>query len=360
MGKKKKKSIKRLLTAVSILLGVVFIGMLSMTVYAEYLLSMVNYVDPNATEPTLTQKQIDAFHKETEAIDVEFTGPEEREEDVVLETAPPMEVHSEEIVNILLIGVDTRKNEPARSDSMILCTLNKHTNTITLTSFMRDMYVKIPGYKNNRINASFFFGGMQLLNRTLNQNFGLVTDGIVEIDFSNFEKLIDMLGGIELDINRTEADFITRKTGKGIKPGVQVLTGEQALWYSRCRSDARGDFNRTNRQRIVLSTLLNEYKNQSLPALMGMMDDVLPMVTTNMTKDEILDHVTNFFPMLATAEIITQRIPEEGAYRQTRINDMAVLVPDITECIKVLQKTMEIPEAAAETAAVEEFSGGVG
>ena len=343
----------------SILLGIVFLGMLGITVYAEYLLSMVNYVEPDATAPTLTQEQIDAFHKETEAIDVEFTGPEEREEDVILETAPQMEVQSEEIVNILLIGVDTRKNEPARSDSMILCTLNKHTNTITLTSFMRDMYVKIPGYKNNRINASFFFGGMQLLNKTLNQNFGVVTDGIVEIDFANFEKLIDMLGGIELDINRTEANFITQKTGKRIQTGVQVLNGEQALWYSRCRSDSRGDFNRTNRQRIVLSTLLNEYKNQSLPALIGMMDDVLPMVTTNMTKDEILDHVTNFFPMLATAEIVTQRIPEEGAYRQTRINDMSVLVPDISECIKVLQKTMEVPEPVEETV-TEAFSGGVG
>ena len=359
MGKKKKKNIRGVLVAVSILLGIVFLGMLGVTVYTEYLLGMVNYVDPNATAPTLSQEQIDAFHQETEAIDMEFTGPTELEEDVELETAPQMEVESEGIVNILLIGVDTRENEPARSDSMILCTFNKHTNTITLTSFMRDMYVKIPGYKNNRINASFYFGGMQLLNKTLNRNFGVVTDGIVEIDFGNFEKLIDMLGGIELDINRTEADFITLKTGKQIQTGVQVLNGEQALWYSRCRSDSRGDFNRTNRQRIVLSTLLNEYKNQSLPALLGMMDEVLPMVTTNMTKDEILDHVTNFFPMLATAEIVTQRIPEEGAYRQTKINDMSVLVPDINECIKVLQKTMEVPEPVEETVA-EVFSGGVG
>ena len=348
-----KTALHRILSAASVILGLLFAVLLTGTVYAEYLLSKVNYVDPDATTPTLSQEQMDAFENETETMDPDFSGPELNEEDIVLETTPQVDVSSENVVNILLIGNDRRANEVARSDSMILCTFNKHTNTITLTSFMRDMYVKIPGYRSNRINASYYFGGMNLLNKTLNYNFGIEFDGTVEIDFANFEKLIDLLGGIELELSAHEASYINMESGSRLKAGVQLLTGEQALWYSRFRKDAGGDFGRTNRQRIVLSTLLNRYKDLSLTELMGMLDDILPMVTTNMTKDEIINHATNLFPMLAGSEIVTQRIPEEGAYYQARINDMAVLVPDIPENVKMLRKAMEEPEPIG-------FTGGVG
>ena len=342
--KKKKKILRPALISVSILLGLVLVAMLGMTVYAEYLLDKVNYVDPEATHPTLSQEQVDVVEKETEAEDLEFTGPEIKEEDVVLETAPTVEVDSEMVVNILLIGADRRKNEPARSDSMILCTFNKHTNTITLSSIMRDMYVRIPGYKSNRVNVAYSLGGLNLLNKTINENFGVVTDGTVEIDFANFEKLIDLLGGIELELNSREANYINQETGSKLKAGVQTLTGEQALWYSRFRKDGGGDFRRTNRQRIVLSVLLNRYKQLSMPELIGMMDEILPMVSTNMTKDEILNHMTNLFPMLAGAQIVTQQIPAEGAYNQAKINNMAVLVPDISKNAQILADTMYAPE----------------
>ena len=140
-----------------------------------------------------------------------------------------------------------------------------------------------------------------------------------------------------------------------MKKGVQMLDGEQALWYSRFRGDAGGDFNRTNRQRIVLSILINRYKALSLTELIGMMDDILPMVTTNMTKDEVLNYVKDLFPMLATAELVTQRIPAEGTYEQAKINGMAVLVPNISKNAKILEDTMYVPEET-----VPQITGGVG
>ena len=354
--RKKKKVLHRVLISVSVLLGVVLAAMLGMTVYTEYLLDKVNYVDPDATLSTLSQEQVEVVEKETEASDLEFTGPEMNEEDVVLETAPPVEIDNEEVVNILLIGADYQSGDIARSDSMILCTFNKHTNAITLTSLMRDMYVKIPGYKSNRLNASYSLGGMNKLNETIRHNFGVETDGIVEIDFANFEKLIDLLGGIELDLSYKEADFINFKTGRNeLKKGTQMLDGEQALWYSRFRGDAGGDFNRTNRQRIVLSILINRYKALGLAELIGMMDDILPMVTTNLTKDEVLNYVKELFPMLASAELVTQRIPAEGTYEQAKINGMAVLMPNISKNVKILEDTMDVPEAT-----VPELTGGVG
>ncbi|MFQ9799037.1 MAG: LCP family protein [Clostridia bacterium] len=100
------------------------------------------------------------------------------------------------MVNILLIGQDRREGEGRqRSDSMILATINKKSQSIYLTSFMRDMYVPIPGYSDNRINAAYAFGGMDLLDDTIETNFGIHIDGNVEVDFSGFKTLIDMMGG---------------------------------------------------------------------------------------------------------------------------------------------------------------------
>jgi len=350
--KKKSNALRRTLITLSIVLGLILAVLIGVTVYAEVLLGKVNYVDPDATEPTLAQEEIEAILNETDPVELEdpdFTGPVLKEEDVVLETAPPMEVDSENVVNILLIGADRRKNEPARSDSMILCTFNKTQGTITLTSFMRDMYVKIPGYKSNRINAAYPLGGMSLLNKTLSHNFGVETDGAVEIDFAHFEDLIDLLGGIELELTSAEANYINKESGSKLKAGVQMLTGEQALWYSRCRKvGGDGDFGRTNRQRIVLSKLLNEYKNKSLTELIGLMDDILPMVTTNMTKSEILTYVKDLFPMLASAEIVTNRIPADDTYKMAKIDGMSVLVPDISANAAILKDILS------------EFTEGVG
>lgn len=354
MAKKKKNSraaLRSTLIVLSVVLGIIFAALLAGTIYAEFLLGKVNYVDPDATMPTLSQAEIDALYNETEPAGEEgesFTGPVLNEEDVVLETAPVIEVESDNVVNILLIGADRRANETARSDSMILCTFNKTQGTITLTSFMRDMYVKIPGYQSNRINVSYALGGMSLLNKTIGHNFGVEADGAVEVDFSHFEDLIDLLGGIELELTSTEANYINKECGSRLKSGVQTLTGEEALYYSRFRGDAQGDFNRTNRQRIVLSKLLNEYKNKSLTELVGLMDDILPMVTTNMTKDEIFGYVKELFPMLASAQIVTNRIPADDAYYPAKIREMSVLVPDIAKNAELLASI------------VSEYPGGIG
>lgn len=354
MAKKKTNNsgLRRTLIVLSIVLGLILAVLVGVTVYAEFLLGKVNYVDPDATEPTLAQEQINAILNETdptEQDDPDFTGPELKEEDVQLETAAPIQANTENVVNILLIGADRRKNEPARSDSMILCTFNKTQGTITLTSFMRDMYVKIPGYKSNRINVAYPLGGMSLLNKTLSHNFGVETDGAVEIDFAHFEDLIDLLGGIELELTSGEANYINKESGSKLTAGVHVLTGEQALWYSRCRKvGGDGDFGRTNRQRIVLTKLLNEYKNKSLTELIGMLDDILPMVTTNLTKDEILTYVKDLFPMLAGAEIVTNRIPADDTYKMAKIDGMSVLLPDISKNAAILEDILS------------EFAEGVG
>lgn len=355
MKKKKSRASagkRAALTALCLVLGLVLVIMLGGTIYVEYLLNKMNYVQAGSTVDYLSQEEADRLAQEDaaeEGEDADFTGPELSGEDVEFSDANVQIGGDKKVVNILLIGQDAREGEErARSDSMILCTFNKLNNTITMTSFMRDMYVQIPGYKNNRINTAYTLGGMELLNETLNKNFGLQIDGNVEINFNHFKELIDLVGGIEIELSSSEASYLNKQAPgyETVSAGVNLLNGDQALVYARNRhSDSSGDFGRTNRQRIVLDTLINRYKDSSLTTLVSMMDDILPMVTTDLTKSEITSYVTSLFPMLATAEIVTQRVPVDGGYQQVKIDGMSVLRVDFEKNIQAL---------------VDSLTGGVG
>lgn len=341
--KKKKKKTGRMRTVLKtscILMGIIFALLLTGTVYAEYLLDRMNYY-PDVPQESMSLEDAEALLKETDPEDEAYTGPEQNEDEVTLDVAEEIITTGKNVVNILLIGADYQSGDFARSDSMILCTFNKTKNTITMTSLMRDMYVQIPGYYKNRINAAYTIGGMNMLKKTLEYNFGLEVHGVVEVDFSHFEKLIDLLGGVELELNNAEADFINLKNNDSLTSGVHKLNGKQALWYSRFRGDAGGDFIRTSRQRIVLEKLIDRYRSVSLAELLSMLDDILPMVTTDMSKSDILSHVTGLFPMLINAEIVSQRIPAEGGYYMTKIDGKSVLVPDIRFNIEILKDTVQ-------------------
>ena len=184
-----------------------------------------------------------------------------------------------------------------------------------------------------------------LLKETLKHNFGVEVDGCVVIDFSHFEQLIDLLGGIELELTGAEARFVNVKSGSRLTAGVHTLSGKEALWFSRFRGTATGDLARSSRQRIVLTTLLNEYKNKSLTELLSLVDDILPMVTTDLTQKEILGYAKDFFPMLATAEICSYRIPVDGSFSYAKISGMEVIVPNITKNADELHRILsEFPE----------------
>lgn len=202
---------------------------------------------------------------------------------------------------------------------------------------MRDLYVKIPGYKSNRINAAYYFGGMQLLNDTLYENFGVEVDGNVEVNFSRFEDVIDILGGVTMEITDAEAAFINKfAPGSHLTKGKHLLNGEQALAYARNRNDVDGDFSRTNRQRKLINELIEEYKNKKLTEMLGILSDILPLITTDMSKSDITSYAVQLFPMLATAQIKTQGIPAAGAYQSASIDGMSVLVPDLEKNIEIL------------------------
>ena len=251
------------------------------------------------------------------------------------------------ITNILLIGQDRREGEDtkqARSDTMILCSFNQKTGQITMTSFLRDLYVPIPGHGSNRINAAYSIGGMELLRQTIQENFQVYIDGCVEVDFVQFTQIIDLLGGVQIPLRQDEADIINQETGSALTEGEQLLNGEQALAYSRIRYlDLDGDFSRTNRQRKVMTALAETLRSAQISKVIPTLSKVLPMITTDMKSSQILLLAIELLPQLSDAQIASQRIPADGSYTDQTIDGMAVLVADMEKSRNLLRQSLLEP-----------------
>ena len=335
---KKKNGGRSALIVLCVVLGLILVIMACATVYADHLLNRMNRVE-KGQEETLSQEELDELLGEG-------GGSDSDESDMGWDDAELVKA-SDNIVNILLIGQDAREGwGRSRSDSMILLTINKENKTITMTSFLRDLYVKIPGYKDNKMNAAYPAGGMELLNKTLEVNFGVQVDGNVEVDFSHFADVIELLGGVEIELRDDEANYINRKLGNqgiasSLTGGKQLLNGEQALWYSRIRYlDADSDFSRTNRQRKVINSLIDKFRDAKLTTLLGLLDDLMPMITTDMSNAEILGYATDLFPMLADCKVISQRVPADGEYTLDTIRGMSVVLADMEAARQLIRDTL--------------------
>ncbi len=335
--KHEKRSPRASMTKLCILLGFVLAAMVLFTRW--YLQQPVKEpsVSVDSTTASLSEESLDAYlSSETEA-----SWGDDAVQDVL---APDTAIggSGSRIVNILLVGQDRLEGEGrTRSDSMILCTFNKRTRELIMTSFLRDLYVQIPGYGGNRINAAYAYGGMELLEQTLEQNFGVCVDGTVEVDFSGFSQIVDRLGGVDMELREDEAALITEETGIPTSAGVQHLCGDQALNYARIRKlDADGDFSRTSRQRKLMNAMMDSYRDAKLSTVLLLLNDVLPMISTDLGAGEIMGYALELFPMLSGANIQQQRIPANGCFRNQNIDGMAVLVPDLEASRELLAETL--------------------
>ena len=300
-------------------------------------LGKINRVD--GAEETLSQAEIDAIENETDPSE-ELAGELEEHDGVLDEDADLIE-KGDHIINILLIGQDRRPGESrARSDSMVLCTIDTQQKTLVMTSFLRDLYVDIPDwkgrtYQDNRLNACYAFGGMGMLDLALEKNFGVQVDHNLEVDFSGFEEIIRIFGGVTINLTKAEANYL----GGGLKEGTNFLNPEQALAYSRIRY-LDSDFGRTNRQRNVLTALFNSIKTMNSDQLSKLINNILPMITTDMTNADITGYMVKLIPILPELEITTQHIPASGTYKSCYVRGMAVLVPDLEANRAILRETL--------------------
>lgn len=242
------------------------------------------------------------------------------------------EVHNTpSATNILLIGQDQREGDVcSRADTILLCTFHPDSRKIIITSFLRDLYVPIPGYASNRLNAAYAHGGMSLLRQTLQENFDLSIDGCVEVDFSRFAEVLDILGGVTIDLRQDEADAINKTVPGTLTEGRSLLSGNQALAYTRIRDlDKDGDFSRTHRQRKVISSLLSNYKGASLFTILSVVPDVLPMLSTDMEQKQIISTIIQLLPMISESSTVSQQVPADGMYTYRTIRGMSVLQADL-------------------------------
>lgn len=251
-------------------------------------------------------------------------------------------VEDNRIINILLVGSDKRATwtQTGRSDSAMIATLDLKHKKLKLTSLMRDMYLTIPGYGENRFNAAYSFGGVSLMYETIASNFGIRLDGYAVVDFSAFKKVIYTIGGVKITLTDEEYQYLTTAYKKGsvldLQPGTNVMNGTQALAYTRIRQDAQGDFGRTERQRKVLQAIFTEAKSLSLSELIELAEELMPCISTDLSNDQIMSYMQSVL-MLGTTEIDQMRIPVDNSYEQRRINNKAVLVPEMETNVNALQ-----------------------
>lgn len=325
--------------------ALVLLAVASGALYLNSLLDRVTRVD--TTEPTLSQEQISQILAETDPPELHVEAEVVAPEDVTMPTQPPAPIEAEaHIYNILLIGQDRRDNSSRqRSDAMILCTVNTEKKTLVMTSFLRDMYVKFPRYQgavygDNRINVTYLLGGMQMLDDCLELNFGVQVDHNIEVDFSGFEQIVDLIGGVDVELTDAEARWVIWKQGGGeLTEGWNCLTGPQALEYARIRK-LDSDFGRSNRQRKVLTAILEKVRNLSLAELKDLAETITPLITTDMTNEDLIGYVLTLAPILSQLEVSTQCIPADGTWYYADINGMSVILPDYDANIRILKETI--------------------
>lgn len=239
--------------------------------------------------------------------------------------------YSDNVKNIALFGIDAEEGGVGRSDSIIIATIDTTHKKFKLTSIMRDSYVTIEGHGDDKINHAYAFGGPQLAIKTLNENFDLNIDDFIAVNFTTLPKIIDMLGGVTIDITSEEVSHIP-----GIDTaGTYTLTGEQALAYSRIRYASGGDYVRTDRQRTVLSKVFEKVLSINFTQYPSLLSEILPMVQTNLDYSEILNLGNEVLKMGVTT-LEQERFPRDGYCEGKMIDKIYYLTFDKENTVQQL------------------------
>ena len=331
-GKRRKK--KRVVTVLTFVMALVIAGGLMTAVYLQGLLGKINHV-------SASMNSVDAV--ETFDADGDKANDTLTASDIDWGDTSDIDVMKDnDVKNLLLIGQDARSGESGqRSDSMILCSINTKEKKIKLVTLMRDMYVQIPGYQANKLNAAYALGGMELLDKTIEQNFGVDIDGNVEVDFDGFLEALTEVGDLDIELTYDEATYMNANEGLGsaddnaevneawgLKEGINTLKPKQVLCYARMRYVGNSDWDRTERQKKVIMAAYKKVQNLSATKLLSLASKIFPCITTDLKNSELLSYVKTLSVNHITT-IETYRIPVDGTFTEGQIEGMSVLVPNL-------------------------------
>lgn len=257
----------------------------------------------------------------------------------------------EGITNVLLIGVDARNlDEPCRSDSMIIATLDNNNKKVKLTSLFRDTLVDIPGHGEAKLNAAYMLGGPELLMKTVKETYNVSIDKYIIINFWGFETIVDYIGGIEVDVKDYQLEELNKYIGESTggndcpveKAGIQTLNGKQALSYARIRYNVGDEYERTDRQREVIFKVIEKLQNTKPSKYLGIMNTMLEYIKTNIDPLEALNMAYTIYklpsldveqlqiPLVALSE--TRNYKELGSvFLMDRLQNASVLYNFIYE-----------------------------
>lgn len=254
---------------------------------------------------------------------------------------PTVVKEEDNVINILLVGVEEIEYAQ-NTDVMIIASLNRDTHELSIISLMRDLYVQIPGHDNNKLNAAYSLGGIDLLYQTINQNFGVDLDGYILVNFETFETIVNLLGGVNVTLTQDEASYLNRTNYisnpiyRTVVAGTQTMNGNQALGYCRIRYVSTGkeinDFGRTARHRAVLNAMFDKLKNKNVFDLLSFMNQVFENVQlkTDISKTKFSDYLTEVVD-LNIGTLQQYRIPADDGYTDDKVyigkNKQWVLLP---------------------------------
>lgn len=346
------KNIK--LITISVLIGLVIGGYFIILTLSGYYSNKVEIIEV----PILPEENINTILPEIEAsetIDARLFK---------LDSILKRDIKKEGILNILLVGLDARDYDTySRSDTMILVSYDMTTQDIKLVSFMRDNWVYLTDRGWSRINAATAYGGVGLLINTINDNFDLDIQNYVQIKFDDFKKVIDILGGVDVELTQAEIDYINGKLHSDdgdwnnditSEPGIVHLNGSQALWHCRNRSIGNSDFSRTERQRIVLSLLIEKVKTMSPTEIISLVYQMKDYVNMNIPLDTILSLV-NSVVNLNDIEVESYSMPFDGMFKFANKNGASVIELDLEENAMKLHEILGLDPNAVE---IKNFSDG--
>ncbi len=296
----KKKTKKIIFISIAVVLGLLLGGFGGSYLYAQSLLNKVE------------REKIDQS-PEALGIDEEAAKKIESNE------------KSKNITNIALFGIDAEDGLTGRSDAIMILSIDENHGKLKLASIMRDSYVNIDGRGMDKINHAYAFGGPQLAVKTINSNYKLNIKDYVAVNFSTLPKLVDAVGGVDINIKDYELselrDFGINSTG------LQRLDGEQALMYARIRFVGNGDYERTERHRTILNSVFNKLMKQEKTKILSTISDILPMVKTNLTNNQIMDLALDAIE-INPSKLEQTRFPADGYCQGKMINGVYYLTFD--------------------------------
>lgn len=297
-------------------------------------------------EKELTDEELEAilgFVPEYETTDATESVPETTEATVTAEPTTEAVTDPTEkdygtmgkLINVMLVGQQYRYGEEDKlSDTMILCTINRESGTLTMTSFLRDSWVQLPNYKGRvcgmqRMNVCYNLGwrwggdlgGMEMLALLMKNNFGVEVDYTIEINLDAMVEIIDMMGGVDIVLTADEAKYLTDwdMVEDIFVEGENHLSGYVAMYYARIRKSnaSDNDFNRAARQRYLITQIIKQCTSMSLKELDKLVREAIPMVLTDMNEEEILELTKIAIGMLKNLKIESNQCPADGTYRGT-------------------------------------------